>query len=137
MTLHIGSKMVRTETVWKMKVPSWEESFTLYVLQYWTGPLTHQRDLENPTDDLKVVIFEDKKKGVQRKLGEVVVLPFAQKQNEQVDLTLPIEGEKGRTIGELKLALRYKVLYYKGPSLARLPARNDSNTTPENSSIII
>ena len=102
--------MVRTETVWKMKTPTWDESFTLYVFNLRTHILITS-DLDLPTDTLKLVIFEDKKKGVQRKVGEIKMLPAGQKQNELIDLVMPIEGEKGRTVGELKMSIRYKVCF--------------------------
>jgi hypothetical protein len=63
----------------------------------------------DPHDVVKVFVMEDKKKGVQKKVGEIRVILATLPLNQKTEAWLPIAGEKNKTVGDVRLRLNYCV----------------------------
>lgn len=53
--------------------------------------------------------MEDKKKSVQKKVGEIRVILATLPLNQRTEAWLPIAGEKNKTVGDVRLRLHYSV----------------------------
>eukprot|EP01122_Echinamoeba_exundans_P008607 TRINITY_DN2883_c0_g2_i1.p1 TRINITY_DN2883_c0_g2~~TRINITY_DN2883_c0_g2_i1.p1 ORF type:complete len:1169 (+),score=254.82 TRINITY_DN2883_c0_g2_i1:170-3676(+) len=94
-SVHLSSQMGRTAVFHKTRNPLWADEFTFEVV--------------DPHDVVKVFVMEDKKKGVQKKVGEIRVILATLPLNQKTEAWLPIAGEKNKTVGDVRLRLNYSV----------------------------
>lgn len=87
--------MYRTETVWFTRNPTWIDEFSF--------------NLNKANDCLKIIIHEQRKKGTHKKIGEVKLLMKSLSKNERVEKWWPIIGNKGATVGDVRIRATYSV----------------------------
>lgn len=87
--------MVRTDTVWFTRNPTWIDEFNFQI--------------HSERDSIKVFVHEERKKGSQKKIGEVKMLLDSIAQNEKVEKWHPIIGSKGVTVGDIRIRFCYAV----------------------------
>jgi hypothetical protein len=66
-------------------------------------------EVEGPHESIRIFVLEERKKGVQKQLGEVLLSVSGLEANSTVQNSYPITGDKGVTIGELRIRATYSV----------------------------
>jgi hypothetical protein len=60
-------------------------------------------------DVIKVIMMQEKKKGVQKVIGELRILVATLQKNDRNEAWLPLSGEKAKTVGDIRLKIHYAV----------------------------
>jgi hypothetical protein len=92
---HYQNRVVRTTTCWGSRNPTWIDEFSF--------------EVEGPHENVRIFVLEERKKGVQKQLGEVMLSVSGLEANATVQNSYPITGDKGITIGELRIRATYSV----------------------------
>lgn len=66
-------------------------------------------DVAGPHESVRIFVLEERKRGVQKQLGEVTLSVAGLPTNQTVQNSYPIIGDKGATIGELRIRATYSV----------------------------
>jgi len=58
---------------------------------------------------IKIFVFEERKKGIQKKIGELRISVYSLPKNEKTESWFPLTGDKAKTVGDVRLKLCYTV----------------------------